>query len=152
MAEEGEYRSNPQVEQSIQNLADHLKGADVDSTRGQSFVDFMLLTRLNSKWEVQLNELKGPFPTPGTDSSERNYEESQLRIVEMRLALLTNDMDHKKTTLPGYEEELASIEQKWEDVLRSGGSSGIQSKHDALIAHITKRGMQTLRQEPQQQA
>src|SRR3989344_7633264 len=97
MVEEGEYVPNPQVDQCVQGMTEYLRGADVKSVRGQSFVDFTLITKLTSAREGRLNELKShPFPAPGTETSRKNYDESELRISEVRLALIANEMDYKK--------------------------------------------------------
>ena len=147
MGEEGEYRNNSEVSKNISDLVDSLKSADINSARGKSFVDFTLFTKLTSRWQEQLNDLKSqPFPAPGTETSHRNYYESELRISETRLAMISNSMDYNRMTFPGYKEDLAMIEDKWTAIKIAARQGDDTSKLNKLLDRVTDEGTETLLQ------
>jgi L-lysine 2,3-aminomutase len=130
MIERGEYHFDPHIEEVIQEVTDYLGTSDVDSVRGQAFIDYDKHIELHNTRISQIDKLL----EVDSDQKRRDltFAKSGLRITEARIARLDDKIDEKILHIPGYEEEYQKAGEYRDIIGETIASVASELYHDYL--------------------
>jgi hypothetical protein len=89
----------------------HLKSVEFGSADYLAFCDFYALEEQRHNCMIEFEQIKKTLPV-----HDRVMKESQLRITETRIALLENEIDHRKITDIGYSKAYTRVEKVMEEL------------------------------------
>jgi hypothetical protein len=87
------------IEQQASELLDRIHGTELGSTEYHAATDYIDWRDLDNT----IHTLRDNVTKQPESSSGSNYWQSELRIGELRMALLTDDIRKKSAHMPGYE-------------------------------------------------
>ena len=113
MAEQNTQAPKP-VETIKQEFRAHLDSVEFGSPDYLAFCDFFALHEQESLRRIDLNNVERSL-----NPRDRLFQESALRITETRIAMIKNDIDHRKATDISYSKAYNQVDDTMSELYRA---------------------------------